>query len=241
MGNQLVAGAEIIASPGTAAEIAEFDPKLLADFKDNWQAFGELGVFYHNTMGRFNYDDVEVTPPNRIFNGELSLQIGDKRVELVDVGPAHTEGDTLVYVPDDKIVYTGDILFHLGHPIVWAGPISGWINACDYILGLDVETIVPGHGPLADKQAVRNLREYFVYLSSEARKRYDTGMDYEQAAMDIALDAFDGWTDAERIVVNIYNLYREFGADLPEAGAIEMFDAMARHKAAKDCCGEQHN
>src|ERR1019366_2959672 len=68
---------------------------------------------------------------------------------------AHTRGDVLVHLPADKILYTGDLLFVGGHPVLWAGPIENWIKACDYILSLDVDVIVPGHGPIAEKPAVR--------------------------------------------------------------------------------------
>src|SRR5436309_1453504 len=80
--------------------------------------------------------------------------------------------DTLVYIPSDRVIFTGDILFIGGHPIIWAGPTSNWIRACDLILSLDVETIVPGHGPITDKQGVSNLKAYFEYIFDEARRRY---------------------------------------------------------------------
>ena len=63
------------------------------------------------------------------------------------MGPAHTAGDVLVEVPDAAVVFTGDILFDGGHPIVWAGPVANWVAACERILAMDVDTVVPGHGP----------------------------------------------------------------------------------------------
>ena len=58
-------------------------------------------------------------------------------------------------MPDASAVFTGDILFIEGTPIVWAGPISNWIAACDLIEALDPTHIVPGHGPLTDLSGVR--------------------------------------------------------------------------------------
>ena len=63
-------------------------------------------------------------PPTWTFDGELELRVGDRRVRLLEVGPAHTAGDVVVHLPDDGVVFTGDILFHGGHPIVWAGPVA---------------------------------------------------------------------------------------------------------------------
>ncbi|MGE5150292.1 MAG: MBL fold metallo-hydrolase, partial [Rhodospirillaceae bacterium] len=87
----------------------------------------------------FEWDDVVYTAPTRTFAGKLDLKVGDKQVQLVEAGPAHTRGDLLVYLPKEKIVFTGDLLFMNGHPVIWAGPIRNWIRACDTILGWDVD------------------------------------------------------------------------------------------------------
>ncbi len=120
--------------------------------------------------------------PDTTFTGHLSKTVGTKRVDLIEVGPAHTGGDAIVHVPDDRAVFTGDILFIDGHPIVWAGPIGNWIAACEMIEGLDAQTIVPGHGPVTDKQGVARVRDYLVYIRDEAKKRHDAGMGALEAA-----------------------------------------------------------
>ena len=239
LGNQLVADAEIISAKATAEAIAAMNPENFVNMTKNWQTMGEGGEFMFETMGRkFDFTGVTVTPPTRTFVGEMDVQVGDKTVHLVDLGPAHTEADTIVYVPEDKVVFTGDLLFNEGHPIVWTGPVQNWIDACDYMLGLDVETVVPGHGPITDKSAVRNFRTYLEYIRAEARARYDAGMGWEEAARDIALDAFKGWTDEERIVANVFALYREFGASFaPEAGR-DLFGAMGRYRKHKHAHGQ---
>jgi cyclase len=122
----------------------------------------------------------------------MEVKIGNKRLVLTHLGSAHTRGDVLVHVPADRVLYTGDLLFVGGHPVIWAGPVENWIKACDYILGLDVEVIVAGHGPIADKAAVRELRSYFEYISAQARMHFDNGVPYEEAARKISLDRFAG-------------------------------------------------
>ena len=234
LGNQLVADAEIISAKATAEAIAAMNPENFVNMTKNWQAMGEGGEFMFETMGRkFDFSGVTVTPPTRTFVGEMDVQVGDKTVHLVDLGPAHTEADTIVYVPEDKMVFTGDLLFNEGHPIVWSGPVQNWIDACDYMLGLDVETVVPGHGPITDKSAVRNFKTYLEYIRAEARARYDAGMPWEEAGRNIALDAFKGWTDEERIVANVFALYREFGASFSPAEGRDLFGAMGRYRKLK--------
>jgi glyoxylase-like metal-dependent hydrolase (beta-lactamase superfamily II) len=132
-------------------------------------------------------------------------------VSLIEVGPAHTAGDVVVHVPDSRIVFTGDILFHGGHPIVWSGPVTNWIDACDRILELQPRVVVPGHGPLATPAAVGELKAYFELLSAEARARFDEGMSALDAARDIDLGPYAEWGEAERVVANIHALYRDFG------------------------------
>src|SRR5438034_1297707 len=83
---------------------------------------------------------------------------GDMLAALIEVGAAHTAGDTLAVVRDARTVYTGDILFIGGTPIVWAGPLANWVAACDLMLGMDIDTVVPGHGPVTDKAGVAAVR-----------------------------------------------------------------------------------
>jgi glyoxylase-like metal-dependent hydrolase (beta-lactamase superfamily II) len=231
LGNQLLADSEIIAATRTAEAIAAFDPAGMADVAA-WEARGEAGDFFLETMGRtFDFTGVIPTPPNRTFDCELTLQVGDKTVSLVNLGPAHTEADTIVHVPADRVVFTGDLLFNQGHPIVWDGPIANWIAACDHILGLDVETVVPGHGPITDKGAVRRLKHYFEFVLAEARARMDAGMGWEDAANDIALDGFRGWGETERIVANVRAAYRDLGGET-RGGAGGVFGAMQRYRRA---------
>ncbi len=96
------------------------------------------------------------------------------------------------------------------------------------IEALDVETIVPGHGPVTDKAGVVRVREYLSYIRDAAKARFDAGLDAFEAARTIALDDFAGWGDAERIAVNVATLYREFGATDTPSDAATLFGWMAQ-------------
>ena len=192
---------------------------------------GETGEFFLHCFSAFDFRDINRALPNETFNGEKSVTVGDKTVNLKQVGPAHTRGDVLVHVPQDRTVFTGDILFVEGHPILWAGPVQNWIDACDYMLSLDLETVVPGHGPITDQRGITAVRDYLGYVRDEARKRYDAGMDIFEAARDINVTDYDSWGDGERIVVNVATLYREFAGDDSEPNVAELFGLMAKiHK-----------
>ena len=72
---------------------------------------------------------------------------------------------------------------------MWAGPTRNWLSALDRILAMDVETIVPGHGPITDKHGVAQLKSYFEYVYDETRTRFEAGMPATEAAQDIPLAA----------------------------------------------------
>jgi cyclase len=226
-GNQLAHGARIVASKRTADEMLELPPAALVALGQAAPTMGRTGEFLLECFGIFEFEGIELVPPDERFEGTLSLRVGDKRVELIEVGPAHTRGDTLVLVGDDRVLFSGDILFHGGHPIAWAGPVTKWIAACDRILGMDVDVIVPGHGPLADKGAVRELRSYFDYVYDAAHERYERGMSALEAARDISLDRYAAWGEGERLVVNVDAVYRELRDDHSPRDVLALFGQMA--------------
>jgi hypothetical protein len=90
---------------------------------------------------------------------------------------------------------------------------------------MDVDVIVPGHGPPADKDAVREVRDYLRYVEEQARERHARGMTPIEAARDIALDRWADWGEGERLVVNVANVYSEI--DGRELNVVELFGAMA--------------
>ena len=223
-GNQLLAGTEIVASTATAEEMADVPPSTLAALN---AAPGELGDLFRQFFGAFQFEGIEPTPPTRTFDGRLELDVGGRIVELIEVGPAHTRGDTIVHVPQTRTVFTGDILFINGTPIVWAGPLANWIAACDLMLGMDVDVVVPGHGPVTDKGGVAQVRDYLAFVESEATQRFQAGMDAWDAARDIALGGFAAWGESGRLAVNVEAVYRQLDPDHRGPDIVEQFRRMA--------------
>jgi len=234
-GNELLGGARIIASGATAEEMPAAPPEALAAMLRAAPDLGETGEYLRRIFGSFQFDGITLTPPTETFDGEVTLHVGDREVRLIEVGPAHTRGDTIVHVPDQRVVYAADILFVGAHPMVWAGPVANWVRALDRIIGLDADTIVPGHGPLTDRRHVEELRGYFQYLEREARQRYDAGLDAMDAALDISFADYAAWGEAERIVTSVEALYREWsGEEGPSrAQAFSRMAAFERMRAGR--------
>ncbi|MDP4977746.1 MAG: MBL fold metallo-hydrolase [Ilumatobacteraceae bacterium] len=230
-GNELVAGAEIIASTAAAHEMTEVPPAMLAALN---AAPGEIGQLFRSFFGAFEFADITMTLPTRTFDVRLDVEVGGRVIELIEVGPAHTRGDVIAYVPDARTMYTGDVLFIGGTPIVWAGPLSNWILACDLMLGMDIDTVVPGHGPVTDKQGIVQVRDYLSFIEQGAVARYESGMDAFDAARDIAREmsatgsSFASWGEAGRISVNIETAYRSLDPNHQSPDVVEQFRRMAQ-------------
>jgi cyclase len=224
-GNQLVRDCEIVASVATAHEMSEVPASMLASLN---AAPGEIGELFRSFFGAFEFEGIEFTPPTTTFSGTHTLQVGGRSVDLYEVGPAHTAGDTIVHLSDAAVVLTGDILFSKGTPIVWAGPLSNWVAACDRIESLNPSVIIPGHGPVSTLADVRDCREYLTMVEREATARFQAGMSAYDAAADIALGEFAGWGEPGRIAVNVEAVYRTLDSNHIPANIVEMFQQMAK-------------
>lgn len=229
-GNQLVEEADIISSTAAAHEMTEVPPAMLAALN---AAPGEIGELFRKFFGDFSFEGIELRLPTRTFEGRLDIEVGGRLIELIEVGPAHTRGDVIVHVPEAKTVYTGDVLFIGGTPIVWAGPLSNWIAACDLMLGMDVETVVPGHGPVTDKQGIAGVRDYLSFVETESSERFVAGMDSFDAARELSRligasgSSFAAWSEAGRISVNVETVYRSLDPGHQSPDVVEQFRRMA--------------
>jgi cyclase len=227
-GNELVPDrAEIYATVAAAEEMREFPATRLAALKESED--DELREFAQYAFGDFELREVKGRMPDRTFHDSLTLSVGGRNVEVRDLGPAHTASDSIVYVSEARTAFTGDLVFVRGTPIAWAGPIGNWLRACDQLCELDVDLVIPGHGPVTDKRGVRDIHRYFSHVWDQAAERQAGGMGSIEAAFDIGLGEFADWPDSERIVVTVDTVYRELDPARPEADALELFRQMGRY------------
>ncbi|MFT3928474.1 MAG: MBL fold metallo-hydrolase [Myxococcales bacterium] len=251
-GNQLVGSAKIISSRAAAEEMLELSPRLMHTMVQAARAIVRLGPlaklplsllgrlrvprvralaeaapFIVEIFGGFDFGAISLRAPDTTFEDRLVLQVGDKQVHLIEVGPAHTKGDVIVYVPEDRVVFTGDILFMGSHPIVWAGPIDNWIRACDLILELEVDRVVPGHGPLTDKQGVKSTRDYWQRLQQVAEQASAAGASEQHILRE--LEGQQSWREAERLVANVEVALRELANVRTPRDPVDVMASMARY------------
>jgi glyoxylase-like metal-dependent hydrolase (beta-lactamase superfamily II) len=258
-GNQLLEGVEIVSSRRSAEIMRRQDPGSFKGFARLAGAMrlvgrlpvpvvgslplpvvprvrlGSIGGYIGDMLAPFDFDGIDVTPPTRDFEGELSLEVGGRKLRLLEVGPAHTPGDLVVQVPDAGVVYSGDILFVGATPVMWAGPVINWIGAIERLLALDADTYVPGHGPVCGRDEAEAVKRYWVWLEAAARHRFGLGMSAWEAARDIALSPefstheWASWSAPERIVINVDTLARERRGELGgEASPRELITLFSR-------------
>jgi glyoxylase-like metal-dependent hydrolase (beta-lactamase superfamily II) len=202
LGNQFFLPAEIVGH--------EFCRQAVVDAQ-----FGAIPSFWQKREGWADGTEVfRKTPPVTTFNDKVTYHYGDLRVELLFVGPAHTWGDVLIHVPQHKILFAADTAFYYVAPACQSAHVTKWIEVVDKIAGMDVETIVPGHGPIGGKKELAQTGEYLRRLKREAKKHYDAGMRPGQAAAEINMGELNWFRTEERIVTTVVRLYAEFNGTL---------------------------
>lgn len=179
-----------------------------------------LGPYVRHMFSPYDFADVEPTGPTETFDGRLELEVGGRLVELIVVGPAHTPGDLVVWVPDVRTVFAADIAFVGVTPVMWAGPLANWLAAIDTIAELDAEVVVPGHGPVCGMEELAEVGRYWRWLEASARPHLANGASAYQAAEAIATSGdfraqpWSAWSSPERIVINCHLLRREARGEL---------------------------
>ncbi len=190
--------------------------------------------FFQKRIPRFaaEFSKLKLAVPEVTFADRLVFHQAGREVELRHLGPAHTFGDAFVYLPKDRLLFAGDLAFYYVTPLAFQGHVGNWIKVADRILKMDVETIVPGHGPIGGKKELREMRAYLALIRREAKKRFDAGMTAEQAARDLKLGIYVRWREPERILTNVMRLYQEFCHELDQPlDALQVFEGMRKLRA----------
>lgn len=208
-GNQLFPQAEIIGHRLCAEGFHKERPELLQAISllggNPDPALASLAVAFAG----WDFNGIELRPPTTLFDSRLQIDLDGLAVNLIHVGPAHTAGDAIVHVPEQRIVFVGDVLFRLCTPIGWEGTFKRWLTALDEIAALEPDLIVPGHGPVCGIEGLREMGNYLRYVRAEAQTYFAQGLTAVEAAKRIDLGPYANWTQPERIIFNVERAYRE--------------------------------
>ena len=187
------------------------------------QEIGRLEAVF----GAVDWGDLTIRPPSLVFDNRLDLYIGDRLVELHFIGtPAHTTGDVVAWLPAERVLFAGDLVFNGGTPFVLMGSVVGALDALETLRGFGAETIVPGHGPVCGPEVIDDVRGYLELVRDVAVRAHDTGLSPLDAARETDLGAYAELHDSERIVGNLHRAMAELAG--AERGApVDVFAAFA--------------
>jgi cyclase len=175
----------------------------------------------------FEQGTAEPRLPTILFEGALTIDAGDRRIEVRHPGgPAHTAGDAYVWLPEDGVLFTGDLVFHGGTPFALSGSPAGWLRALDEMDALEPETVVPGHGSVGGPELFAPVADYLRFLIDAAGQAHRAGLSPLEAARRLDLGRFDGLLERERIVGNLHRALAELNGtevDFPQAWQ-DMYD-----------------
>ena len=165
-----------------------------------------------------DWGHIEIEPPFVTFTDEVNLYIDDLPCVVRHVGtPAHTTNDSVVWIPERRVLFSGDLVFNGGTPFLVQGSVSGAIVALERLRDLGAETIVPGHGEVCGPDAIDTVLGYVRFVRDVAARGHAAGLAPLELARNTDLGEYAGLLDAERIVGNLHRAYAEIEGAAPGA------------------------
>jgi cyclase len=181
------------------------------------QAMIDTGIsHYEGVFEPVEWGELELAPPMVTFDDHLDVYAGDTKMELHYIGtPAHTTNDVVGWLPEQRVLMAGDLVFNGGTPFMVMGSVRGSLDALDRVRSFGAERIVPGHGPVCDATIVDDLYAYSELVLGVAEQAAGAGVGPLEAARETDLGRFAEWSDPERLVGNLHRAMFELGGAAP--------------------------
>src|SRR5262249_2170296 len=176
---------------------------------------GEAGWSKDTATGEFSLKPYRLEHPTIVFVDKLAFDDGEHRVELKRMGPGHTKGDAVAYLPKEKILFTGDLCVNWKYGNNVADRDAdhpNWVRALSEMTRWDVKTVVVGHGSLGTTEPMRGQRAYLEDMWSKVVAGRRAGKSADQLVKEIDLSKhqpFGG--DPERNAASIRAMYVKAG------------------------------
>jgi glyoxylase-like metal-dependent hydrolase (beta-lactamase superfamily II) len=208
-GNQAFDRLADIISTTKAKDRLEIDGAAMrAELRDEWKVPSLEG--HATTSATITLDE-----------GAFNLDTPDIKIKFVAMGDCVGEGDAVVYLPVQKVLFAGDMVIP-GYVPYYKGrspTVRNWIEALKLLEKWNIETVVPGHGDLARKDAITQQREFLEALVNETAQAIKAGKDIEQAAQSVKLPLYARWSRYDEwLPENVKLVYRELKGSVAVAG-----------------------
>lgn len=225
-GNQVFSGATIISTPRTRALIAEFLPEEIEWAKSH--ASGRLDLFRGMNRDSMSPHQVEenimwvgyfegllessevlqVVLPEIGVTDTMMIESATRSVQLIVCGEGHTESDLILFLPEEKIIFTGDLLFVQNHPWLDDGNPDKLRITMDRLISLGAQTFVPGHGPIGTPDEIEVQRGYIDHIDHVAAAYHENKINPEELPVIPMPAPYDGWFLSRFYKPNIISEYK---------------------------------
>ena len=176
---------------------------------------GQEHLSLFKTFGLPGIDEVEITPPNIIYEKEMEIWLGGYRLQLLYHGKGHTDGDTIIYIDQLRTVITGDLVFNKKIPYMADSYIDDWIASLKYIELLKNETVIPGHGPIGERTTIIAMKHYLMNLRElvlAQLKDNKTLKEAQEIVEPILRRKYKDWKELDWIKGNIERAWLEYSS-----------------------------
>ncbi|PVC95876.1 MBL fold metallo-hydrolase [Streptomyces sp. CS014] len=187
----------------------------------------EAGLHLTGLWPDVEWGHLEIVPPDLTFRDRLTVHIGDRAAELLHLGPAHTSGDTVVWLPAERVLFTGDLVMNGVTPFCPMGSVAGTLEALDTLRALAPEVVVTGHGPVGGPKVFDETEGYLRLLQDLAKQGLAEGLDPVALARRTDLGPYAQWLDGERLVPNLFRAYAEEQGE-PRGSRVDMGELFRR-------------
>lgn len=165
--------------------------------------------------------------PSIVVRSDLTVFTGTRRVDLLHPGyDAHTTGDLIAWLPEERVLFSGDLVFHGLTPLVSGGSVDGALRVLDWLADFEPDYLVPGHGPIVGSTGLSTVlgdhERYYRFVLSLAEEGRREGRSPLEAARLAELEEFAGWADGERLVLNLHRAYADAAG-----GEFDLFGAFS--------------
>lgn len=152
---------------------------------------------------------IPLTSEATLYSEGLTFKVGKNSIVLTNMGKAHSQGDTLVYFPNEKTLFTSDLLYVNSVGYMGEGNMQGWIMALEFMGQLTIDKVIPGHGPVSPADSISEFKTFYKSFLSEVIKHIEAGNSLEKTRKEFNLPQYRQYSGYEQLLdLNIERAYR---------------------------------
>jgi len=179
------------------------------------------GLINQMQTGGASAEEQRTRLPNATYRDRMTLYVGGKEIQILYLGRGHTDGDSIVFVPQDRIAYLSELFFSEEFPNMAGGYGVSWLEVLDRIDALGADIFIPGHGPIPDdpkatRAGLHRLRQIFVDMRDALRTQIARGATEDQAATAVKLEQYEKMPNyAAQRETTVRRMYKDLTGKLP--------------------------